>query len=144
MPAAAVTSLPPETLYSAAAELIGCRGGEPLSSLVATSHLSLVAARSITFSVDLRFQCSIYRSKALRIIYNFCEMHFFQIRHLTKSKLGLKLQHLRSSRFQPISCILLLVISASSRTFQSFPGLFLCIFSSLLSLVKPYKSIKYN
>ena len=63
----------------------------------------------------------------------------FQTRHLTKWKLGLKLQHLRSSHFQPILCIFLLVISASSRAFQSFPELNLN-FSSLLSFVKSYQS----
>ena len=118
----------------AAARILLCRG----THLADFVDFFLVAARSITFAVDLRFGRAIYRWKALSIIYNFCEMSVFQIRNLSWSNLGLKLQCLRFQvHFSP--CDFSFVPN-----FPLFSRAFSLLFSSILSLVKPYKSIKHN
>ena len=107
---------------------------------ISTSWLQVVFCilLYITFSVDLRFGRAIYRWKALSIIYNFCEMSFFQIRKLSWSNLALKLQCLRFQvHFSP--CDFSFVPN-----FPIFSRAFSLLFSSILSLVKPYKSIKHN
>ena len=133
----------PRRLIAVRTSLTWLTAIRPAGLIAAGSFLTsciflLVAARSITFAVDLRFGRSIYRWKALSIIYNFCEMSFFQIRKLSWSNLGLKLQCLRFQvHFSP--CDFSFV--------PNFPILFpsfSLLFSFLLSFVKPFKSIKHH